>query len=63
MHGDTAARHHQMYGLIVLRLGEPHRLFIEQRTRLAQPGAEAGVIFEGADATVDVDRGVHFGIA
>jgi len=53
--GDATARHHQVNGLIVLGLGEPHRLLIEQHARVAQPGTEPGVIFERADAAVDVD--------
>ena len=63
MDGDAAARHHQVNGLIVLGLGEPHRLLIEQHARVAQPGAEPGVIFERADAAVDVDRRVGLGVA
>ena len=60
--GDAAARHHQVDGLVVLGLGEPHRLLVEQRARIAQPAAESGVIFQRADAAVDVDRRVRLGI-
>ena len=63
MHRDAAPRHHQVDRLIVLRLGEPHRLLVEQHARLAQAGAEAGEIFQRADAAVDVDGGVGFGVA
>ena len=52
-----------MNGLVVLGLGEPHRLFVEQHARLAQPGAEPGVVFERADAAVDVDCRVGLGVA
>src|SRR5215831_9749928 len=50
-------------GLIVLSLGEPHRLFVEQHARIAQPATESGVIFQRADAAVDVDRRVRLGVA
>ena len=63
MHCDAAARHHQVDRLIVLRLGEPHRLLGQQHARLAQPRAEPGKIFQRADAAVDVDRSVGFGVA
>src|SRR5438270_430279 len=53
--GDAAARHHQMNGLVILGLGEPHRLFVEQHAR----ATESGVIFQRADAAVDVDGRVH----
>ena len=61
--GDAAARRHQVDGLIVLSLGEPHRLFVEQHARIAQPATESGVIFQRADAAVDVDRRVRLGVA
>ena len=48
---------------IVLRLGEPHRLLVEQHARVAEPRAEPRVIFQRADAAVDVDRGVDLGVA
>ena len=63
MDGNASARQHQVNGLIVLRLGEPHRLFVEQRVRIAQAGTEAGVVFKRADAAVDVDRRVGLGVA
>ena len=52
-----------MNGLIVLGLGEPHRLFVEQHARVAQPGAEPRVIFQRADAAVDIDGRVGLGVA
>jgi hypothetical protein len=61
--GDAAARRHQVDGLVVLGLGEPHRLFVEQHARIAQPATESGVIFQRADAAVDVDGRVHLGVA
>ena len=52
-----------MNGLIVLGLGKPHRLFVEQHARVAEAGAEPGIVFQRADAAVDVDRGIHLGVA
>ena len=63
MDGDAAARHHQVNGLIVLGLGEPYRLFIEQHARVAEPGAEPGVILQRADPAVDIDGGIGLGVA
>ncbi len=63
VHGDAAPRHHQMDRLIVLRLGQPHRLLVEQHLCFAEPGAEPRVVFQRADAAVDVDRGVDLGVA
>jgi hypothetical protein len=63
VHGDAAARHHQVNGLIILRLGESHGLFIEQRTRITEPRAETRIVFERADAAIDVDRRVRFRVA
>ncbi len=63
MHGDAVARHQHMDGLEVFGLGQPHRLLVEQRLGRAQPRAEAGVIFQRADAAVDVDGGVDLGVA
>jgi hypothetical protein len=63
MHGDAAARQHKVNGLIVLRLGEPHRLFIEQHAGVTKAGAEPGIIFQRPDAAVDIDRRIALGIA
>ena len=49
--------------LIVLRLGEPHRLLVKERTRLAEPGRKPRVIFQRTDATVDIDRRIGFSVA
>ncbi len=59
----AAPRHQQVDGLVVLGLGEPHRLFVEQRARVAQARPEPRVVFERADAAVDVDRRVDLGVA
>src|SRR5262249_45514892 len=61
--GDAAARHHEMNGLVILSLGEPYWLFVEQRAGVAEAAAEPGVIFQRADATVDVDRRIRLGVA
>src|SRR5271166_2962480 len=52
-----------MYGLIVLRFRKPHRLFIEQHASVAETGRDPGVIFQGADAAVDVDSRIGLGVA
>jgi len=52
-----------MNGLVVLRLGEADRLLVEQHARVAETRAETGIIFQRADAAVDVDRRVHLGVA
>jgi len=59
----AAPRHQQVDGLVILRLGEPHRFLIEQRARVAEPCTEAREIFQRADAAVDIDRRVRFGVA
>ena len=63
MHGDAVTRRQQMDGLKIFRLREPHRLLVEQESRGAERAAKPRIIFHGADAAVDVDRGVDFGVA
>ena len=63
MHGDAAARRQHVDGLIILRLGKPHRLVVDHHAGVAERGAEPRVIFQGADAAVDIDRGVDLGVA
>src|SRR5207248_7113605 len=63
VHGNAAARHHQVYRLIILGLGQSRRLVVDERMGVAQPGAEPGIIFQRADTAVDVDRRVRLGVA
>ena len=63
VHGDAVARRQQMMAWKFSALASRTGFSVEQGFGRAEAGAEPGVIFQRADAAVDVDRRVDLGVA
>jgi hypothetical protein len=59
----TAPRYQQVDRLEVFRLCKTRRLVVDECLGITERRTEPGVISQRADTTVDIDRGIDFGIA
>ena len=63
MHRDTAPWYQEVDRLKILRLRQAHRFFVDERLGATERRTEPGIIFQRADAAVDVDRCIDLGVA
>ena len=63
MDRHTAPRYQHVDRLEIFRLCKTHRLVVDEGLGITERRTEPSVKFQRADATVDIDRGIDFGVA